>query len=304
MLDNDTFMRSDKTAFELDAEGAASFWTPERRRLARPIDPTRLAPIESDSTHAFTPSAAGPATPSPLSNAQRVADPRDNRWRQLVVLYTVIDGEPYQASGVVVGPNLVLTAGHALSLPPHDATTALAIPAFDRGIVPFGQWSGERFYAPNQWTSDAAVPFDVALVQIAPTSDGHTIGATVGIRRVAASSNAPPAGFSRAWTGAGYPGSPGGGESMYAESLAVSLVRDRRINREGDTAFVVGAASDFSTGCSGGPWLTNLGGQTVVNGLYSRIDRTIRGIQFGPYFGPELKSWLSDHLSVLNMPDT
>jgi len=243
---------------------------------------------------------------SVLAQPKKVARTTVVPWVQVCKIFLHYDKPPgHQASGVVVGRDLVLTVGHALFSEENGPALSIeVVPAFEDGAVPYGTFFAEDKFAPDRWKNEFADPFDLGLIKVGRCGDGEYegghIGDIVGWRGIAFNLGAKDA------TGVGYPLHPGGALEMYSEQLS-----PRPLVQLPGWGTMDGAPSAFKSqdGASGGPWLTDpQGGVTLIRGIYSsRIDNPnsrFDGFAFGPHFGPELRDFLKRFVNVVESPDT
>lgn len=92
------------------------------------------------------------------------------------ILATYNNGETTQGSGVMVGPNSVLTAAHMI----YDrqlgyATEVMIVPAQHGNTLPFGVSYGSFLYVPPAWQSLEDYDYDFGLVQL-NSSLGNSTG--------------------------------------------------------------------------------------------------------------------------------
>ena len=77
-----------------------------------------------------------------------VSDPTSDLWRSIVFMQTNFpSGASFDASGVMVGPNDVLTASHALYMADQGgAATSVTVTPANWGTAPFGQVTSNSFH--------------------------------------------------------------------------------------------------------------------------------------------------------------
>lgn len=106
-----------------------------------------------------------------------VADPTAWPWTAHVrISVTFPNGDTGQGSGTLIDPYHVMTAGHML----HDdarggtVTSLTVVPAYDRGIHPFGEAKARRFLSWNGWLEDGNSKYDLAVVRLNRAVGGAT----------------------------------------------------------------------------------------------------------------------------------
>src|SRR5579863_8238144 len=68
-------------------------------------------------------------------------------YRTVVYLTDTIGGQDWQASGVLISPDEVLTASHVVySQGVGTATNITVTPGYQDGVAPFGVYSGTSFH--------------------------------------------------------------------------------------------------------------------------------------------------------------
>ncbi len=294
---------------------AASFWTDERIRSAKPY------PLPEVSARAVLPpfisaapdGAAGwaPALP-PDGPEQDFIDglaanlrstPDDGTvfnpnsyalfpFRAIGRVYFMDGGKAYACSGAAIGEFAVWTAGHCLHPGNGDPngwyTNWAFIPAYQDGARPYGTWSAAYLYATSQWISNGmngGLQYDYGVAIVQPLN-GQTIRQAVGAL-----------GF--AWNQAvdlprvamGYPSDP---QPPFYGQKQVITTASHAFNdpNMSPPPYPIGINSTMGHGASGGPWILNYSitanaGYNLLNGNNSYIyDTTPRqDIIYSPYFG-------------------
>jgi glutamyl endopeptidase len=83
------------------------------------------------------------------------------------------DGTVLQSSGVMVGPNDVLTAANAIYSQAHGgwASTIQVTPGRYGNLKPFGVHSASQISAPLAWQNSSDLSSDYGLLSLAVTTD-------------------------------------------------------------------------------------------------------------------------------------
>jgi V8-like Glu-specific endopeptidase len=250
-----------------EAARVAAYWTPQRRREARPLEGSPAEdPLASSSFRRVEDS-----TLAPYSVNGRIFL-RQGRY------------EGYCSGTAIDSPSrrLVLTAGHCVNTGPrgfHD-TSAWSrylefVPAYTDGTAPFGAFVARRnaIYAPQQWVKRGNSNFDVGAILTGPNESGvYLADAVLGVTIALDRPRAVPS-----FQTFGYPGnvhslqqcsSPAVGEDAYTRTLpGPPTVRIR---------------CHWLPGASGGGWLIE--GGTEIDGLTSYGHDGDSLHTFGPYF--------------------
>lgn len=97
-----------------------------------------------------------------------------------VTMYNPSNGQSSNVtcSGIMVGDNEVMTAGHCVSAGGSDPTYASAItvvPAYNMGSSPFGSTEMTQWLSFTQWTNNGNWDYDIAMVKLAQPI-GNTVG--------------------------------------------------------------------------------------------------------------------------------
>ena len=193
----------------------------------------------------------------------------------VVYVTDTIDGEAFQASGVLIAPNLVLTAAHVVYQAGLGTATNIEVsPGYDAGVAPFGSayaltynYNSVADYDDEETLSTSQSDF--ALIKLGTSFSGPTIfglGANYagGVAYVS-----------------GYPASTTGAQESPAQ--AISLLPGYSI--------LQGLA--LGPGSSGGPvWTPGNGGAPTVDGLVSTSDNGIGyNVQLTTSAVGEIEGW-------------
>jgi hypothetical protein len=197
------------------------------------------------------------------------------------------------SASVVSSPrgNVIVTAGHCAIDPNTGAeinTNTVFIPAYRKGVRPYGEFKVSAFATPKSWEASAKPESranegaDIAFMELWENEDGETVeeavGASMGIEFDQSCNHT--------YTQFGYPADTpyGGGILYYRASLYGGADTEA-----GFTPVPMKIASDFTHGASGGPWVVETGiGPTVLSlNAYGYADQP--GYLYGPYFGETAK---------------
>jgi V8-like Glu-specific endopeptidase len=198
-------------------------------------------------------------------------------YNGVVYITDTIGNEDLQASGVLIAPNLVLTAAHVVYQAGVGAATNIVVsPGYDQGAAPFASAYALSYnYNPvadyNDQESLATSQSDFALIKLGTSFAGPTT--------FALGSNFP-GGVAYV---SGYPASAGGAQESPAQNL--SLVPGYSI--------LQGLA--LGPGSSGGPvWTPGANGTPVVDGLVSTSSGdTGYNVQLTTSAVSEIEGWVA-----------
>jgi hypothetical protein len=257
------------------------YWTPERRAAAIPVPLPKKAgtgkehrateKIQHVGKPGHTPPGPAKGAPEHKRENRRV---EDNGFGGFPVPYPLPLEFPYSACGKlfltqgdkdhygsasVVGPNIILTAGHCVHKNGVWSTNVAFYPSYPLTGVHFS-YSVEAAW--TDWTDDGNHAFDYGMIWI-DNDPGYKVG-WLGLLWFA-----DPSG--RVWNAVGYPYDPNppfDGNAM-SETLGEP-------GFGGAFTGTIGLFNDnLGEGSSGGPWLTDFNGSPpwYANGLQSyRVD--------------------------------
>jgi V8-like Glu-specific endopeptidase len=291
---------------ELSAEEIRAYWTPERMAAAEPDDDAPETMPEPDAEFVGptgepeeipgydpTRSAEGREIGAPLQMAP-VFPPTVFPYCTIGKLFytwgTAQNKRNSTASGYVIGPDTVLTAGHALWREKHGGASRnhLFVPAFmetspGTSYEPYGNWAALMAYVMDPWQEFENWSYDVGILWVGfGGRDGkQRIKDVIGFLGQKYNQPLGP------WTQVGYP--PGSNE-MYADPGTYTRSRD-----EGRIVCKTGA---LGKGSSGGPWLLS-GAQYFGNGVTSfhKYDSTGSPYTGSPYFNTTVLNFIKARLA-------
>jgi V8-like Glu-specific endopeptidase len=261
-----------------------AFWTAKRIRQAEPLS------VLTFSKPGGRVVEAGVGSPAAADRSAHGTDTGDsnlfpNSANGIVLFFYGPD--EYQCSGSVVNTsagNVVLTAGHCVidPGPGTSATNIVFIPGHRDGAEPVGEWPATSFATTPQWQStagtgnpnDADEAGDMAMLTLANRpSDSATIQSVVGAVGIAFNQAR-----SQTYMQYGYPAEfPYDGTRLYENTSSLFY------NDPNFSPSTMGISSDFTPGCSGGPWL--VGSSPVAMSVSDYSYGSLPGYMFGPYFG-------------------
>jgi Ca2+-binding RTX toxin-like protein len=193
----------------------------------------------------------------------------------VVYLTDMIGDEDIQASGVLIAPNLVLTAAHAVfQAGVGTATNIVVSPGYDHGVAPFGSAYalGYNYNAVADFDDEESLgtsESDFALIKLATSFAGPTVfdlGSDY------------PGGVAFV---SGYPASADGAQESPAQNI--SLV----------AGYSILQGLSLGAGSSGGPvWTPGIDGTPTVDGLVSTENGSIGyDVQLTASAVSEIEGW-------------
>jgi hypothetical protein len=262
-------------------EEVAAYWTAERLQAAWPLDLVLGSGL---------PAAGGGVSPSPAASDATATkcpassytyeyddDPRSFPQRTVGRLYVETANGPGYCTAVLVGENVILTAGHCVSAGIGGCFSKfLFIPSYINGQEPYGRWPATMAHTFTAWLTKGDVARDVAFLKLA-SQNGQNLGNLVGYLGLASDKDAT----AQTWVQLGYPmKSPFDGQRLVAVTSGFG-----QFDPTGTlTPAPVGVGSNMTEGASGGPWLIFLEGTPYVNGLNAYGYPTCAETIYSPYF--------------------
>ncbi len=176
----------------------------------------------------------------------------------LQVVAQFSDGAILQSSGVMVGPNDVLTAGNAIYSQAHGgwATNIQVTPGRYGNLKPFGVHSANELSAPLAWQDSSDLSSDYGLIGLASDIGYVTGWVEMGYAGTLSELN------NYSLSTLGYP-TDLGGNTLYYSSGTVDQVVDNELYFTDDL--------DIMAGQNGSPVVFNSGGVDIVLGLAAQI---------------------------------
>ncbi len=176
----------------------------------------------------------------------------------LQVVAQFSDGAILQSSGVMVGPNDVLTAGNAIYSQAHGgwATNIQVTPGRYGNLKPFGVHSANELSVPLAWQDSSDLSSDYGLIGLASDIGYVTGWVEMGYAGTLSELN------NYSLSTLGYP-TDLGGNTLYYSSGTVDQVVDNELYFTDDL--------DIMAGQNGSPVVFNSGGVDIVLGLAAQI---------------------------------
>lgn len=188
-------------------------------------------------------------------------------------------------SGVMIGANDVLTAGHILWSTEYGmAKNVWVTPAQSGTSTPYGTVTGKSWYVPTEYMSTGgSFSYDIGVINL--TSN---IGNTTGYLPIATPDTSTLVGTTVTLTG--YPGDLQDGKYMYTSTDGVDSISGNNLMYDG--------ALDSAGGNSGGPLWTSVNGTTTVIGVHTFGGTTYNGgTIITTDFYNRVVGWASDTLT-------
>lgn len=197
-------------------------------------------------------------------------------------------GTSYVASAASIGNYAIWTAGHCVHKGDGKSTgwstNAVFVPVYKDGNTPYGQWPASRLFTRTNWMNKGN-----------PNGLGEDMGGAIlynqGGKKI--SQVVGSLGFAwnqptyQHWHAIGYPAvSPFSGNRMIETKASFAYLESSMSLKPVPRAI----GCDMTGGCSGGPWVLNLGTLNYLNGNNSyRLTSRLEEMK-SPYFGNEAKS--------------
>jgi hypothetical protein len=189
------------------------------------------------------------------------------------------NGENYACSGTAVtsaNESVVWTAGHCV----HGGgsgktfyTNWVFVPSYVDHSAPTGTWPALQLLAPQQWTQDGNLRYDMAAAVVS-TKNGNRLTSVTGGRGI--QWNLPR---SQSFSAYGYPAAaPFTGERIY---YCMSGLEGNG-SPPGSGPLTLGIGCDMTQGSSGGGWVVQ---NAFLNSDISYGIEGQPGVLYGPYFG-------------------
>ena len=175
-------------------------------------------------------------------------------WRAICAIRSYWGGQLAVGTGVLIGPNIVLTAGHVVF--PRDRRSAPSeievIPGLNGGQAPYGGFKGTKIWVHPRWQSNFEIQSDIAAIHF-----DQPIGQNIGWFALASRT---PDDLRYTWAHVtGYPGekldkvaaaTPGGREAAPVQAAQLWHHAAPILNVQNNRVFY---AADTTPGQSGAP---------------------------------------------------
>jgi V8-like Glu-specific endopeptidase len=225
-------------------------------------------------------------TPAATVSSIRVGDfsGEGTRTNGRILGFDPRDGD-YSCSGTALNTpsrSIVLTAGHCVLERGSIGQELIFIPAYDHGQRPFGTFDVEVAYLMPQWRRSENPDYDVAALRVAPNQLGPLTDVVGGRGFVTGRSRHVN------FQIFGYPAAALEGEELRS-CLAHGLGSDALTFHYAGPP-TVPSSCDMAGGSSGGAWIV---GGAYIDGVTSYGYTGYGNKVYSPYFGPEIRSFLS-----------
>jgi V8-like Glu-specific endopeptidase len=260
-------------SFAENAAAARRFWTPERMRVARPIDGT-------------PPAQASGLNPELTATSETIDDPTEPQYRVNGVIF-ISEGAGIgygRCSGTsVVSPNesVVITAGHCV----YDGgiwsdRKWVFVPGYHHGERPFGTFTAHWLGTTPAWHAHENENFDIGAGVVGRNEKGQTLAAAVGADRLKTGLSPD-----QTFDVYGYPVEKpfNGGTLQVCRETSFEGHDFGSFFEPGPLDLAI--SCDDSAGGSGGGWVIE---GNVVNGVTTYGYPSDPFTNFGPYFGRDV----------------
>ena len=104
--------------------------------------------------------------PLNFSDLTLISNPEDYPWCVNVKLWMTFPSGTYTASGVLIDPMHVLTAGHCVYYNGEWATSIVVVPAYENGIQPYGDASAVQIHTWTEWIENGNFDHDMGVIDL------------------------------------------------------------------------------------------------------------------------------------------
>ncbi|MDQ0665302.1 hypothetical protein QFZ35_003800 [Arthrobacter ulcerisalmonis] len=282
---SDTDSNPSVVSVNVDAAGAADYWTAERMQGAVPGDALAGKALErgNRSSTAVVEKGKPASTKATKGKATTTTAQSEKPVSHVGKVFFTLGGANYVCSGNAVAStngSTVATAGHCVNEGPGGyATNFIFVPAYENGAAPYGKWSARALYAPSQWVSNGDMTYDTGFAVVNRNAQKQTLTSVVGGSGVA---------FNQArgltYKSYGYPAAaPFNGETL--KSCTGTATNDPNNPQFGTQ----GIPCDMTGGSSGGPWFIGTSSGGVQNSINS-YGYNRSAVMYGPYWGSVIQA--------------